>query len=69
MLDSLQIAEIIAATKREEIERVVKRQRLLAEAGAPDTRLHPRQAIAEALMRLARVIDDGAGHRTAAPAH
>jgi hypothetical protein len=69
MLDSIHFTEILAQSKREDIERKVRRQKLLAEIDAPDTGLHARQAIAGALMRLATIIDASATGREAATAH
>jgi hypothetical protein len=67
--ESVLITEIFAETKRRDLERGVERQRLLADIGQQDTGLHPRRAVAGALVRLATLIDSNAGTRTAAAAH
>ena len=63
MLDSIQITEIFLQSKHDDIERVVQRQKLLAEIDRPKRGLRPRQAVASALMRIAMVIDESAGGR------
>lgn len=68
MLDNMQVAEVLARAKQRDIERAVERYKLLAQIDAPKHSLHPRQAIAAVLMRLAMVIDEGAGGRTTATA-
>jgi hypothetical protein len=68
-LDSIQFTEIIAQSKRDELERTVERRRMLSQIDVPATGMHPRRAIASALMRLATIIDANAGSRAAAAAH
>jgi hypothetical protein len=69
MLDSIQFAEIFAQSKRDDIERNVARGRLLAQIGERGSGLRVRQAIAGALVRLATIIDAGAGAHKPAGAH
>ena len=45
MLDSIQITEMFLQSKRDDIERVVQRQKLLAEIDQPKRGLRPRQAV------------------------
>jgi hypothetical protein len=68
MLDSIQITEMFLQSKRDDIERVVQRQKLLAEIDQAKRGVRARQAVACALMRIARVIDESADGRIAAPA-
>ncbi len=68
MLDGIQITEMVLRSKRDDIERVVERQKLLAKIDRPRRALHPRQAVAGALMRIAMVIDESAGGRIAGTA-
>ena len=68
MMDSIHFTEIVAQAKRDDIERAVQRQKLLAQIDAQKHGLRPRHAIAAVLMRLANVIDEGAGGRVTATA-
>ena len=69
MLENMQAAEMLAAAKQRDIERAADRGRMLAEIGPRDTGVHLRQTIAAALVRLATMIDAGAGAQTTAAAH
>lgn len=68
-MDSIQFTEIFAQAKRDDIERALARQKLLAQIDERAVGLHPRQALAGALVRLAMIIDAGAGSRATATAH
>jgi hypothetical protein len=69
LLESVQIAEMLGEMKRRDLERAVVCQRLLAEIGAREANVHPRQMIAGALVRIATMLDAGAVTHTPAPAH
>jgi hypothetical protein len=61
MLDTIE--GIFAQAKRDDIERVVQRQKLRAEIDQPKRGSRLRRAVAGALMRIAMVIDESADGR------
>ena len=63
MLDSMELTEMYLQFKRDEIERIARRQGLLQEIERPRRSWHPRQVLASALMHLALVIDGNARAR------
>jgi hypothetical protein len=66
MLDHMQLTEILAASKRRELEQSIRHHRLLEDLEMPEAGVHPRQFVAGALVRLAMLIDAGAGRAAAA---
>ena len=66
MLESIQFAELLVQSRRDDLERVVHHQALLLQIHRPKRGWCPRHAFAHALMRLAVVIDKGAEGRARA---